>query len=165
MNTIQTYQQDGSAMGRINAWHLAFNIANHRITGAGFEAYTPETFALYAPDPLDIHVAHSIYFSVLAEHGYIGLCLFLGIWLSTLGIAKQIRKETRHDKELLWLFHLAGMCQVALVGYAVGGAFLSLAYFDLPYNIMVILVVAWRWLKHHRKEAEGTALTGKPQMV
>ncbi|WP_341647587.1 hypothetical protein [Thauera humireducens] len=44
------------------------------------------------------------------------------------------------------MFHLASMCQVALVGYAVGGAFLSLAYFDLPYNLMVIVVVMRRWL-------------------
>ena len=39
------------------------------------------------------------------------------------------------------------MCQTSLVGYAVGGAFLSLAYFDLPYNIVVILVVTTQWLK------------------
>jgi hypothetical protein len=32
------------------------------------------------------------------------------------------------------------MCQVSLIGFAVGGAFLSLAYFDLPYNILVIVV-------------------------
>ena len=30
--------------------------------------------------------------------------------------------------------------QVSLVGYAVGGAFLSLAYFDLYYDIIIILV-------------------------
>ena len=39
-----------------------------------------------------------------------------------------------------WLYHLAGMMQVSMIGYAVGGAFLSLAYFDLPYNVLVILV-------------------------
>ena len=45
-----------------------------------------------------------------------------------------------------WAFHLASMCQVSLIGYLVGGAFLSLAYFDLPYDIIVILVVTSRWL-------------------
>ena len=39
------------------------------------------------------------------------------------------------------------MCQVSLVGYAVGGAFLSLAYFDLPYNILILIVLARRWIK------------------
>ena len=52
------------------------------------------------------------------------------------------------------------MCQVSLIGYAVGGAFLSLAYFDLPYNIMVIVVLARRWLdrKAWLEEVEQRAL-------
>jgi hypothetical protein len=33
------------------------------------------------------------------------------------------------------------MCQVSLAGYAVGGAFLSLAYFDLLYDIVIIVVI------------------------
>jgi hypothetical protein len=33
------------------------------------------------------------------------------------------------------------VCALGLIGFAVGGAFLSLAYFDLPYYIVVILVV------------------------
>ena len=170
MHTIKEYEEDGSAMGRINAWWLAFNIANRRITGAGFEAYTPETFAAFAPNPADIHVAHSIYFSVLGEHGYIGLILFLLVWVHTLRVAGKIRTKTRNRKDLEWLFHLAGMSQVALVGYAVGGAFLSLAYFDLPYNIMVIVVVAHRWLleKSVNSEAQdpgSVAEAGDPAVV
>ena len=35
METIQTYEEDGSAMGRINAWHTAVNVANDRITSGG----------------------------------------------------------------------------------------------------------------------------------
>lgn len=156
MHTIKEYDQDGSAMGRINAWWLAFNIANRRLTGAGYDAYTPETFAAFAPNPLDIHVAHSIYFSVLGEHGYIGLAFFLLIWIAALSISRKLRSDTKGDPELQWLFHLAGMCQVSLVGYAVGGAFLSLAYFDLPYNIMVILVVSKCWLMNKRRQVEAT---------
>lgn len=151
MSTIAEYEQDGSAMGRINAWWFAFNMANHRITGAGFEAYTGELFAAFAPDPLDVHAAHSIYFQVLGEHGYIGLLLFLGIWVSTLGLAGRLRSQTKNDEELKWLFNLAGMCQVSLVGYAVGGAFLSLAYFDLPYNIVVMVVAGHGCLLAHRR--------------
>lgn len=154
MGTIAEYDQDASAMGRINAWWLAFNIANARLTGAGYEAYTGELFAAFAPNPLDIHVAHSIYFSVLGEHGYIGLILFLSLWLSTLGVARRLRSQTRNVEELKWLFNLAGMCQVSLVGYAVGGTFLSLAYFDLPYNILVILVAGHGYMMVYRKSAE-----------
>jgi hypothetical protein len=44
---------------------------------------------------------------------------------------------------------------VSLVGYLVGGMFLSLAYFDLPYNVLVLVVAARRWLAERR--AEGAA--------
>lgn len=154
MNTIQTYDQDSSAMGRINAWSMTLNLANDRFTGGGFESYTPETFAKYAPNPIDLHVAHSIYFSVLGEHGYVGLILFLLVWWLTFKTAARIRKEARGREEAKWAFLLAGMCQVSLVGYAVGGAFLSLAYFDLPYNILVILVVTLRWLREQKYKSE-----------
>ncbi len=45
-----------------------------------------------------------------------------------------------------WLSHLGAMCQVSLAGYAVGGAFLSLSYYDLPYNILVLVVLGCRWM-------------------
>ena len=38
------------------------------------------------------------------------------------------------------------MVQVAVVGYLVGGAFLSLSYFDLPYNIMCLVVLTKTWM-------------------
>src|SRR6266496_4037422 len=33
MNTIGSYDQDASAMGRINAWHMAYNLAKDRLVG------------------------------------------------------------------------------------------------------------------------------------
>lgn len=149
MNTIQTYEEDRSAMGRINAWWMAYNIAKVRVTGAGFDMYTPEMFALYAPDPLDIHAAHSIFFQVLGEHGFIGLFLFLGIWWSTWRTAAWLIKNGSKFPETKWCQYLGAMCQVSILGYAVGGTFLSLAYFDLPYNAMVLVVLARSWLERH----------------
>lgn len=146
MQTIQTYQQDGSAMGRINAWLTMFNLANDRFFGGGFFVYSREVFLLYAPDPSLVKAAHSIYFQVLGEHGWFGLALFLALWFLVWRGASALRKQTKGKQELSWIYHLAGMIQVSLVGYAVGGAFLSLAYFDLPYNILVIVVVVQRWL-------------------
>jgi probable O-glycosylation ligase (exosortase A-associated) len=147
MRTIQSYEMDTSAMGRINAWWTAYNLASHRFTGGGFEVDTPEIFARYAPDPSNIKVAHSIYFSVLGEHGFIGLLLFLSVWLMALYLSRSIRIAALSQAPPQWSGALALMCQTSLVGYAVGGAFLSLAYFDLPYNIVVILVVTMQWLK------------------
>jgi probable O-glycosylation ligase (exosortase A-associated) len=147
MSTISDYQSDASAMGRINAWWMAWNLASDRFFGGGFEIYDLDTFALYAPDPADVHAAHSIYFQVLGEHGFVGLFLFLTLWFLAWRNAGRLRKEGQKAPHTQWLSDLGAMCQVSLVGYAVGGAFLSLAYFDLPYNILVMIVLGRRWIK------------------
>jgi hypothetical protein len=46
------------------------------------------------------------------------------------------------------------MVQVSLIGYAVGGAFLSLAYFDLPYNMLMLSVLAMQWVQSKGWERE-----------
>jgi len=147
MATINTYQEDTSAMGRINAWWVAFNIAKQYPFGAGFTPATAEVFARFAPDPTAIHAAHSIYFQVMGNHGFIGLALFLGVWAATWWSAGWLRSQKNLPAEAKWANDLGAMSQVALAGYAVGGAFLSLSYFDLPYNIMVLVVLTRVWVE------------------
>lgn len=142
MYTIKTYQEDESALGRINAWHTAFNVAKDRITGGGYNMFQAPTFRRYAPDPFRIHDVHSIYFEVLGEHGFIGLAMFLLLALFTWRRASQVISQCRNDPERKWAADLAAMIQVSLVGYGAGGAFLGLAYFDLTYHLMIIVVIA-----------------------
>ncbi|MCY4744639.1 putative O-glycosylation ligase, exosortase A system-associated [Pelomonas sp. UHG3] len=150
MNTIKTYEQDDSALGRINAWHMAWNLAKDRVFGGGFMVSTAPIFAMYAPEPMRVHAAHSIYFMVLGEHGFIGLGLFLTLFCFVWGTAGTLRKKGVAQPQTQWLSDLGGMVQVSLAGYAVGGAFLSLSYWDLPYNLMILTVIGKRWLD--RKE-------------
>ena len=144
MNTIGTYEEDASAMGRINAWTMAYNIANDRILGAGFVADLPAIYQVYAPNPNFVIVAHSIYFQILGEHGYIGLLIYLLFWLSVFRLAGKVARLTSGNSALEWAHLLASMCKVSLLSFAVGGAFLSLAYWDMPYYIMVILLCTER---------------------
>lgn len=141
MNSIKTYQDDGSAQGRINAWWTAFNVAKARITGGGFETFQPVVFQFYAPNPNDVHDVHSIYFEALGEHGFPGLFLFLLLALLTWRSASSVRKAVKGIPERLWWGELATMVQVSLVAYLVAGAFLGMAYFDYYYNLVLIVVV------------------------
>lgn len=147
MNTIKTYEEDESAMGRINAWTMAVNIANDRPTGAGFVTDSPIIYLAYAPNPNFVIVAHSIYFQVLGEHGYVGLLLYLAFWISTYMLAGRIVRQTAKLPDLVWANTLASMCKVSLVGFAVGGAFLSLAYWDMPFYIFVTLICTHRLVR------------------
>ncbi len=160
METIGTYEDDASAGGRINAWWMAWNLAKDNFFGGGFMVYKPNLFAVYAPNPMDVHAAHSIYFMVLGEHGFVGLFLFLLLWYFVWRSAGRLRRQGQLLPQTLWLSHLGAMCQVSLAGYAVGGAFLSLSYYDLPYNILILVVLGCRWMEGREwvKEAEQQAL-------
>ena len=95
MSSIGEYQQDGSALGRINAWYFAMNVAKAHLLGGGFMVFNPAMFRIYAPNPTDFHAAHSIFFQVLGEHGYIGLTIFLSLIAAAWHTAYRIIKVTK----------------------------------------------------------------------
>lgn len=163
MDTIQEYQEDASAMGRINAWYMAFNLASDRFFGGGFEIYNAGVFRMYAPVPEDIHAAHSIYFQVLGEHGFVGLLLYLVLGLLTWRTGSWIIKHTATDPDMRWANNLATMVQVSLLGFAVGGTFLSLAYFDVPYYLMAAMVATRVIVASDLKEKVLARATQKAQ--
>jgi len=140
MDTINDYKEDGSALGRINAWKFALNIASTFPLGGGYNVFTPRMFMLYAPEPYNYHVAHSIWFQVLGDHGFVGLAMFIALMIFAWRTGTRVRKFCRTQPDLKWAENLARMCQVCIIGYAVSGSFLSLAYFDLYYDIIIILV-------------------------
>jgi probable O-glycosylation ligase (exosortase A-associated) len=141
MVSIQNYETDPSAMGRINAWKMAFNMAKDRPLGGGFDSFQEYSFDIYAPDPSRQADAHSIYFQVLGEHGFIGLGLFLMLGLMTWRTASWVIGRSRRDREKRWVADLAAMIQVSLVGYATAGAFLGLAFFDYYYTLIALVVL------------------------
>ena len=160
MSTISDYEQDASSMGRISAWWNSWNLAWHYPLGVGFNSATQELFARFSPYPDIVTGAHSIYFLALGNHGFVGLALFLAIWVTTwrsaswLISAKNLRPETQ------WCADLGSMCQVSLVGYLSGGAFLNLTYFDLPYNIMVMVVLTRVWVEKQGWKTEPKYVPG-----
>jgi probable O-glycosylation ligase (exosortase A-associated) len=163
MNTISTYEADTSAMGRINAWKTAINIANDRpLVGGGFELYTPRVFARYAPNPEDVHAAHSVYFQMLGEHGYVGLLIFLSAGVAAWVAARRTISLSHNRADMEWAGQLARAFQVSLVGYAVGGAFVNIGYWDLIYYEIVIVLAACRLAAtalNHEEEALAAAAT------
>jgi putative inorganic carbon (HCO3(-)) transporter len=161
METIDNYQQDASALGRINAWGFALNVAKGNLLGGGFNVFTPHMFTIYAPNPLDHHAAHSIYFQVLGEHGFLGLLIFIVMLFFAWRTGSRVIRMAKDDPELKWAGDLAAMGQVSMIGFMVGGAFLTLAYYDLFYYITALLVVLERLLRDREQAARAApAATG-----
>ena len=155
VKSIQDYESDNSAMSRIKMWRYGFNVATERpFVGGGFGVF-PET-SLYPRFGLSVCASgqeitadcvlagvnsHSIYFETLGEHGFVGLVLFLMIGFVAFRTGTWVILRVRDRPDLKWSRDLAGMSQVALVGFAIGGLFVNRAYFDLYYHLLAIIVL------------------------
>lgn len=151
MGTIETYQQDSSAESRIYFWRLAWAMAKERpITGAGFQwtfnpAEVNRQLAGSGLPPLEMPKApHSIWFEMLGEHGFVGLGIFIAIVASAFTDARWLVRRTRDKPELLWANNLGRMAQAALIGYCVGGSFVTQAMYDGFYALVIIIAAARR---------------------
>ena len=156
MDTIAQVNDDASFMGRVVAWKLSFILASQNFFGGGFKGleYYPvwlglsQDFYSYpffytgtaTPDPIHPHAAHSIYFQVLGDHGFIGLFIFLGFLSLSFFRAGAIAKIARKANGPDWFIHLATMLRLSIFAYAVGGAALSFAYFDMTYAIFALVI-------------------------
>ena len=144
MGTIKTYEGDRSAQMRLNSWYVAYHLAlDHPLLGAGFKPFDKSVYMLYTPeeDLNDTQDAHSIYFQVMAEHGFVGLALYLVLIVSTLITLRQVMWRTRADPDRKAINNMAQMIEVGLAGYLISGAFLSMSYFDLFFHYVAIAVV------------------------
>ena len=156
MHSIENYKEDSSAQGRLHAWQTAFNLAKDRVLGGGFETFQPGTYYLYSDNKEKVSStdAHSIYFEVMAEHGFIGLALFLLLGWFAWNTGSRIQSLARKSEETRWGVDLASMLQVSLMGYASAGAFLGLAYFDLYYDLIAIMVICGLLIKEQVLQQE-----------
>ncbi len=94
------------------------------------------------PDyPSIAHDAHSIYFNYLGEHGWIGLAIFLTLVGSTLMSLEGLRAAGTRDVELVWASNYAKMLRASLLAWLVTGAFLSVAYFDLGFQLFFLTIL------------------------
>lgn len=143
MGTIQTYEEDASAMGRINAWKAAWNIVMERpFQGGGFDGVSGAAIYRYSPNPqATASDVHSIYFEVLGEHGFVGFGLFAALLLSTLWSLRGLKQMSKGDPSRKWIADYSDMLQVSVIAFMVCGAFLGRAYFDLFYNVVIMAVI------------------------
>ena len=102
-----------------------------------------ELFARYAPVGGDIHGPHSIYFGLLAEHGFVGLGVYLMLLVACfLGASRLIRGAKRNRDPEIRAY--ADMFRFSLIGFLVSGTFLGRAYFDYFFTIVAGLVILER---------------------
>jgi putative inorganic carbon (HCO3(-)) transporter len=132
LSTIQSADTDSSFQGRVMAWRVAFNYArDHLPFGNGFAgSERPAVFNSYFPGE-KTHAAHSIYFEVLGDNGFVGLAIYLAILVVAFLNCFRIKRIARTNPDLAWAGDMADMVQLSLFVFCVGGAALSMAYYDV----------------------------------
>jgi probable O-glycosylation ligase (exosortase A-associated) len=140
METIRNYQEDGSAMGRITIWMAALSLGLARpLLGTGFMGLHSQQIVDMVAPGVKARAGHSIWFEVIADHGFVGFAIWLGILASGIWYSLRIARYTKDKPDLRWAYDLARMSQVSIVAYMTGGSFLSLSYWDLFWTLLVIL--------------------------
>jgi len=153
MSTIKTADDDSSFMGRVFAWRVSSAIAlANPVFGGGFHAvqvqWIWDSFKestsllgfLNLPVPtFKAKAAHSIYFEVMGDLGFVGLGLFLIILFRALWNRQAIKRTTaRLGVSYQWARDMADMLMVAVLAYMVGGATVSLAYFEVIHMLVML---------------------------
>ena len=159
VETIETYQEDGSAQARLGAWKTAWAVALARpLTGGGFQIIDDHRWGrFYNPEHASGHGGvHSIYLEILAENGFITFGVYLLLLLSSILSATKIKRRSLESD--LQNFHCYGaMLGIAFVAFAVSGAFLEFASFDLFYHLVAITIVLKVLLREKIRGAQDEA--------
>jgi len=164
--TIQSADTDSSFQGRIIAWKVAYSYArDHFPLGNGFAGSERKpVFNYYFPDE-KTHAAHSIYFEVLGDNGFGGLAIYLAILTVVVLNCFRIKKIARANPNLAWAADMADMIQLSLFVFCVGGAALSMAYYDVFFIWAGLLSALLFQLRKISAKNESSAARVSPQSV
>jgi probable O-glycosylation ligase (exosortase A-associated) len=161
MNTIQTYEEDASARGRLQAWEdgIEYALANP-LTGSGFDGWRGVTYRDW----------HSAYVEMAAEHGLIAFAIWFSLIFGTMLSLTRLRARARGIPELRWVVNYSEMLRASLVAYAVGSLFLGMTYWNIIYHLIFIAVLvkqfALRDLEaYHARQGTGENPAGSTRGI
>lgn len=135
MGTIAEYEEDGSAMGRIIAWKAAMRMAlDHPFLGVGAGNFAAAFGTDYQPvtdnlAPFPWMNTHSMYFKVLGEMGFPGLVVFTGVMVVSMRSNRRLRLRCAAAGASDEVRNFPLFLNMCWVGFGVGGAFLTVAYY------------------------------------
>lgn len=165
MDTIGSAEGDSSFLQRLGAWRVnsAIAIANPLLgggihsseIGAVWEKFrdAPNLLGFLSnPDmnglPGKGRAAHSIYFEIMGDLGFLGFFIFVALIINALKTSREITQISKSaGMKLEWARYLSEMLIISVIAYSFGGLLLSVAYFEFSYIIFMLLEV----LKIHVK--------------
>lgn len=149
MSTIETYEQDSSALGRLKVWEWTIDYVAQHPLGGGFDAYRHNrilevaqdgTVTYYANDQIMGKAFHSIYFEILGEQGVPGFIMYFAIIIISLKTLHRLKKQWKGHKGMEWVTALADALTAAMLVFLTGGAFIGIAYQPFVFYMITITI-------------------------
>lgn len=149
MSTINSYEKESSALGRIRVWQWTLGFVAENPLGGGFDAFKLNRIAAvkedgnvyYDPGVVRGKAFHNIFFEVLGEQGIVGFATYITVILLTFVGLANIRKQCRDRSELAWASDLALRLRDALAILLTGGMFIGIAYQSYIFYLIAMSVV------------------------
>jgi O-Antigen ligase len=150
--TTSNYQDDGSAMQRLESWQGGYRLIYDHPFGTGGEGYV-QLSPKYIPEVVlrtgELRAPHNTFVLVASEWGLPGLALFLGYYFSVFRLLAEVRRCAGQGD--LWYYRSVAI-QLAMIGLLVAGAFADRLYAEAPYWLGALAVVLHRLQAHKLKE-------------
>jgi probable O-glycosylation ligase (exosortase A-associated) len=170
MSTIETYNADSSAMGRIKVWQWTLDYVGSHPLGGGFDAYLHNRIIGVAPDGSTIYLPegqvggkafHSIYFEVLGEQGIVGFIMyFLMVGLALIKLLR-LKAAWKDDPGMGWIAGLANAMMTSIFVILAGGSFVGIAYQPYMFYMLSLTVALDQYaarVMRDQSKAKGRAI-------
>jgi probable O-glycosylation ligase (exosortase A-associated) len=150
---------DESANFRIEAWKSSIKMAiDHPLFGVGIDSFD-DYFYLYRSSIVKVDiVAHSTWFSVLAENGFLGMILFIAcVYHAFKTLKRSFSYLNRLDniKDIQIQSTMANGIFYGLIGFCVAGSFLNQAYGFIFYTLFALAIALQHSLEKLQTKAIG----------
>jgi probable O-glycosylation ligase (exosortase A-associated) len=146
-DTLENYDADESAQSRFWNWELCRRVGMaNPLTGGGFSYYSLEAYIRYYPEFMDrwpgkVWSCHSMWLTIFGEHGFPGFLLWAGLIVSCFLSLRWLRRTASNDDaDGERVTQMANTLESALVAFMTAGSFLDIAYFEMFYYLIAILI-------------------------
>lgn len=143
MSTIQNYNSEESAFGRILVWRWTWEFVLDHPVGGGFDVFRLNEILHYDPvndryTTAKAKAFHSIYFEVLGEQGFPGLIIYLMLLGATAMKLFNMRRAADTQLNPEWSKDLAGTLLLSLTILSLCGLFIGIAYQAIVFYLFAL---------------------------
>ncbi len=162
--SAKDYEEDATASARIDLWKSGLRMAgDNPLTGVGIGNFGAAYLSGYRPAEVQggAIAPHSIFIEAISEMGIGGLVVLLGVLIAL--HRRNVRTRSiyrRADLDEPWLLNFSHALDLSLLGYAVGGAFLTVLYYPHIFMLIALTVSLHHIVRKKAKAKELQAMGG-----